>query len=96
MTKLENQNVTYSDSNNSITIGDGTTLTASNSSFGYYQEIWYPYYQPYYISYPVYITEKDKFEKAFNIAKLLLKKKLLISRKLKDFIALIEEIAKEL
>ena len=39
---------------------------------------------------------EDKYKKAFNIAKLLLKKKLLVSRKLEDFIELVEEIAKEL
>lgn len=54
---------------------------------------WYPY------SYPVYINTlwyEDTYKKAFNIAKLLLKKDFLISRKLKDFIGLVEEIAKEL
>jgi len=53
------------------------------------------YYYPYY-SYPYYSYPEDTYKKAFNIAKLLLKKNLLASRKLKDFIGLVEEIAKEL
>jgi len=94
--KLENQTVNYSATSDSITFGSNITFTDSGNCYGWYQQEWYPYYQPYYVSYPVYITEKDKFQKAFNIAKLLLKEKLLVSRKLKDFIALIEKIAKEL
>jgi len=39
---------------------------------------------------------KDNFEKAFKIAKMLLAKKILKSRKLSDFIGLVEMIAKEL
>jgi len=52
-----------------------------------------------YYAYPLYPNAPvygDKYKKAFNIAKLLLKKKLLVSRKLEDFIELVEEIAKEL
>ena len=94
---MENENLgemtlNYNTSSNSLTYGEGS----SSLNWGWYGEYWIPYYQPYYVSYPVYITDKDKFEKAFKIGKLLLKKKLLKSRKLKDFIGLIEEIAKEL
>jgi hypothetical protein len=104
MTKLENQLVSYNASNDSLSCGlsRGWTNTSSTlefntgNCFDWYREVWYPYYQPYYVSYPVYITEKDKFEKAFKIAKLLLKENLLVSRKLKDFIGLVEKIAKEL
>lgn len=39
---------------------------------------------------------EDTYKKAFSIAKLLLKEKFLVSRKLKDFIGLVEKIAKEL
>ncbi len=95
MNKLENQMVSYSATNDTISFGESSFTTGDNC-YDWYHHDWYPYYQPYYVSYPVYITEKDKFSKAFAIAKLLLKKKLLVSRKLKDFIALVEEIAKEL
>ena len=50
-------------------------------------------YYPYYVN---SVRHEDTYEKAFNIAKLLLKKKLLKSRKLKDFVGLVDEIAKEL
>lgn len=92
--ELSNQNVSYSATTDSISSGS-YTLTSTNC-YPWYEQTWYPYYQPYYVSYPVYVSDKDKFEKSFKIVKLLLKKKLLVSRKLKDFIALVEEIAKEL
>jgi len=95
MTKMENQIVSYNARNDNISIGSNIISTSSDC-YNWYQQEWYPYYQPYYVLYPVYITEKEKFEKAFKIAKLLLKKKLLVSRKLKDFISLVEEVAKEL
>jgi len=95
MIKLENQMVSYNNASDSIKFWSGTTLT----DIGYDESNCYEWYKntwcPYYISYPVYI-EKDKFEKAFNIAKLLLKENMLVSRKLKDFIELVEKIAKEL
>ena len=88
--EMANQSINYSATNDSITYSNNTI------NCDWYQACWYPYYQPYYVSYPVYITDKDKFEKAFRVAKLLLKEKLLKSRKLKDFIGLVEKIAKEL
>lgn len=98
--KLENQMVSYCASSDSISLGSGSMAATnsfdSSSCYEWYHETWYPYYRPYYITYPYYVSDKDKFEKSFKIAKLLLKKRLLVSRKLKDFIALVEEIAKEL
>lgn len=89
--------VSYNATNDSISFGgSGGSFSTTGECYEWYQNCWYPYYQPYYVSFPVYINEKGKFDKAFSIAKLLLKKKLLVSRKLKDFIALVEEIAKEL
>lgn len=86
----ENAIVNYSSLDNVINCGE------LSLNWDWYQNHWYPYYQPYYVSYPIYISNKDKFEKAFKIAKSLLNKRLVSSRKLKDFIALVEEIAKEL
>lgn len=88
-----NANVSYNASNDSLTYGNGTDLPCD-----YWTSPWYEPIREYY-SYPVYINNpiyEDKHKKAFNIAKLLLKKKLLSSRKLKDFIALVEEIVNEL
>jgi len=61
--------------------------------YDWYRGTWYPYYV---YTYPDYArVKKDAFEKAFKIAKMLLAKKLLKSGKLKDFIGLVEMIAKE-
>jgi len=86
-----NDNVYYDSSSDSINCGN-FTLT-----WDYWR--WYPEVIREYWAYPLYLNTpvyEDKYKKAFNIAKLLLKKKLLVSRKLKDFIGLVEEIVKEL
>ena len=91
-----NAMVSYSASSDSIIWG---TDTAGSTNLCW--DYWRTYPDPIreYYSYPVYINTpryEDTYKKAFSIAKLLLKKKLLVSRKLKDFIGLVEEIAKEL
>lgn len=60
---------------------------------------WYrDYYRPWadtttvYHSYPV-VRYEDDYKKAFEIAKYLLKEKLLVSNRLPDFISLVEKIA---
>ena len=88
-----NDNVFYNSSPNSVACG------SDNLSWDYWRQ--YPDFYRQYYSYPVYINTnttryEDTYKKAFNIAKLLLKKNLLVSKKLKDFIGLVEEIAKEL
>ena len=80
--------VTYCSESNSVNC-NGTTFDYDWYTYPVIRE----YYPNYYYSYPIY---QDNYKKAFNIAKLLLKKDLLVSRKLKDFIGLVEEIAKEL
>lgn len=70
-------------------------------SFDWYRDTYRPYVEKYYYPYTSTITyhtveREDKFKKAFTIAKLLLKKKMLESRKLPDFITLVEMIANEL
>ena len=90
-----NAMVSYNAVNDNVTWG-----SESNLSWDYWRE-WevYPnWYQPDW-SYPVYfdtLRYEDTYKKAFSIAKLLLKENLLVSRKLKDFIGLVEKIAKEL
>jgi len=79
--------------------GSSDTLTCGNTAISWDYWRWYPDVITEYYTYPTYINTpvyEDKYKKAFNIAKLLLKKKLLVSRKLKDFIGLVEEIVKEL
>ena len=95
MKGLGNMKVSYSATDDavygkgSLTMTDGTTL-----DYGWYEREQYPYYV---YTYPDYTcVKKDAFEKAFKIAKMLLAKKLLKSAKLKDFIGLVEMIAKEL
>jgi len=90
--KMENQNVNYFQQGDTV----GFKQSADYIDYDWYRQTWYPYYQPYYETYPVYIKDKDSFEKAFAVAKLLLKKNLLNSKKLKDFISLVEDIAKVL
>jgi len=99
MKDLGNMMISYSATSDAVYCGsdlsitDGTTL-----DYNWYRETWYPYYI---YTYPTYYTtytcvKEDAFKKAFKIAKMLLAKKLLKSRKLKDFIGLVEMIAKEL
>lgn len=63
--------------------------------------IGYDFYQGWYPSYPsypnvTYIKSEDDYSKAFRVAKMLLKKNYLVSNRLKDFIDLVESVAKEL
>jgi len=87
--------VSYNAVEDSVTYGNYTQSGTSTLDWNYYTYPEIRYYYPYY-SYPYYSYPEDTYKKAFNIAKLLLKKNLLASRKLKDFIGLVEEIAKEL
>ena len=92
-----NAELSYNSSSDSLTIDSGTTTSDCYFDYDYWGK--YPELIREYYTYPVYINTsryEDTYRKAFNIAKLLLKKKLLVSRKLKDFIGLVEEIAKEL
>jgi len=96
MEDLRNMTVSYSAINDTVSIfeldknqkrmDDRTTL-----SYDWYQEFWRPCFE-----YTDHSPSKDNFEKAFKIAKMLLAEKLLKSRKLSDFIGLVEMIAKEL
>jgi hypothetical protein len=90
-------NVSYNASSDSISL-QGTGSSSFTLDNSYWVQPWYEPIREYY-SYPVYVNTpiyEDKHKKAFNIAKLLLKEKLLVSRKLKDFIGLVEKIVKEL
>lgn len=87
-----NTELSYNVSNDSL------NLTGGNYFNWDYWKIWPDTLREYY-PYPAYYGTtryEDIYKKAFNIAKLLLKKNLLVSRKLKDFIGLVEEIAKEI
>ena len=87
---------------------DELTYHANSDTLDYNGEILkYNYWETYpeiekhyhYWGYPTYtqfVKQVDNYKIAFNIVKLLLKKNLLNSRKLKDFIALVKEIAEEL
>lgn len=96
MEDLRNMTVSYSAINDTVSIfeldknqkrmDDTTTM-----SYDWYQEFWRPCFE-----YTDHSPSKDNFEKAFKIAKMLLAEKLLKSRKLSDFIELVEMIAKEL
>jgi len=96
MEDLRNMTVSYSAINDTVSIfeldknqkrmDDTTTL-----SYDRYQEFWRPHFE-----YTDPCPSKDNFEKAFKIAKMLLAEKILKSRKLSDFIGLVEMIAKEL
>ena len=87
-----NSLVNYDEQSDSLYCGDWENITYPINYDWYTYPIVREYY-PIYCSYPIY---EDKYKKAFNIAKLLLKNNWLISRKLKDFIGLVEEIEKEL
>ena len=96
MDKLNmNSMVEYNSSSDSVSYTtDGSTDTLTWDYWRYYPDTIREYYP-----YPVYYGTtryEDTYKKAFSIAKLLLKEKLLVSRKLKDFIGLVEKIAKEL
>ena len=82
---------------NYLAIDDSITTSGTTFTWDYWRD--WPEPAVKYFRYPVYAEKtmyEDTYKKAFKIAKLLLKKKLLVSRKLRDFIRLVEEIAKEL
>jgi hypothetical protein len=102
MENLRNIMVRYSEKNNSINLyggkSDNLAATAGGTSndindypYEWYRENWRPCFE-----YTDPCPSKDNFEKAFKVAKMLLAEKLLKSRKLSDFIELVEMIAKEL
>lgn len=72
-----------------------TTSASLNLNYGFYNDQYVPWYTSFYHTYPVYINE-DKYGKAFRIAKMLLAKGLLSSKKLVDVMKLIEFVAGEL
>jgi hypothetical protein len=81
----------YYDSSGTQVAGDYTL------SWRWYDDYWRPFATEKHIyHHDSLISYEDKFEKAFGIAKMLLKKKLLASRRLNDFIQLVEMIAAEL
>lgn len=93
--------VSYDASDNSIRWEELNPYYTSNDFGRLTWDYWidYPEIIREYYPCPTYLYTtryEDTYKKAFNIAKLLLKKNLLVSRKLKDFIGLVEEIAKEL
>jgi len=64
-------------------------------NYDWYKQYWQPAviheYYPWYAG--VSIIHEDKYQKAFAIAKMLLKDKMLANAKVVDFIALVEKIA---
>ena len=84
-------------------LGDNTSdllyrPSVTGIDWNWYNTWWQPtIVKEYYPSYTTtMVREEDKFKKAFSVAKLLLKKKILNSRKLPDFIQLVEMIAEEI
>ncbi len=78
----------------------GTGLgTGHNLGWDWYQHYPQPIVERYFHSYPMVVQglrQEDDYKKAFKIAKKLLKKKLLNSRKLVDFIELVEMIVEDM
>jgi len=87
----DNITVGYDSSSDNVTYYDGTETCPFE--WDYWSQPIYREYYPIYCNHPVY---RDNYKKAFSIAKMLLKKNLVVSKRLKDFIGLVEEIAKEL
>jgi hypothetical protein len=83
-------NLAYNASSDSINWGNSTL------DWDFYHKDWVTTNHYYYPYHPSYIAQEADFNKAFNIAKMLLKKDLLASKRLKDFITLVEAIAQEL
>lgn len=56
--------------------------------------IYYPLIEKHYIGYPIYDKRADanKVEQAFNIAKVLVEKRIVRPRKIENFIELVNEI----
>lgn len=100
MSNGASHSVFYNTVNDAVCYQNPTGGPNVSVDYGWYRTDWIPWqeahYPDYYV-YPYYPTfSESKFDKAFRVAKLLLKKDLLISHKLQDFIQLVEEIAKEL
>lgn len=87
-----NQIVSYSVNDNSLNIGQTTSGTLNDLVYRPYD--WSYYWQP--ILYPQYIhteIQVDKYKKAFEIAKMLMKD-YIESTKVKDFMEMVDKIAK--
>jgi len=89
--------VSYGGDSDSLMVADGSN--SYSFSYDYWHNCPEIVKEYHYWGYPTHtaLTQyEDKYKKAFNIAKLLLKEKLLVSRRLGDFIKLVDKIAKEL
>lgn len=94
--------IAYESSNNSITLtGFDTPNYTGIPSWDWYQDHWIPATERRYITiispaeYRSHIiSSEDTYKKSFAVAKLLLEKNMLKSNKLRDFIELVEMIAK--
>lgn len=75
---------------------------SSSNTFQETFEIHWPDFQPYYPTikeyYPIYLgwQNENKIEKAFKIVNILLKEKIIKLDKVKDFVELVNVIAKEI
>ena len=90
--------ITYTDNTVPVTINMSTG--GDTSQWDYWVEP-YPWYQPivkeyYPVYYDWYSSSSNKHKQAFDVAKMLVKKKLVDPKKIKDFIELVESIYKEL
>jgi hypothetical protein len=96
--------IAYQSSNDTISLaGFESPNYLGMLDYDWYQDYWTPVTEKHYHKYmPVteyrtqIIRSEDTYKKAMTIGKILLRKRLLKSNKLKDFIELVEMIAKEI
>ena len=96
---FENGSLTFSNTTGLNVNVNGTTITPlmGSTTEGCFVSPtiypWYGYWNNYY-SYPVYITEKSKFEQSFKIVSKLMEKKIIKQTlSVKEFIELVNDIA---
>jgi hypothetical protein len=93
---------------NSMNITSAPITNATDATGGWYQpwtsgttwDFWQGYYYPYVIkeSYPMYIQERsmDKGQKAFELLKILIDKKVVKLEKVSDFVEAMDAVIKVL
>ena len=77
------------------TTGDSMSLGCSGTYYNPY-DLYNKWSNYHYYSYPYYITEKSKFDTSFKVVSKLIEKKIIKTLTVKQFIELVNEIAKEI
>ena len=91
---LYNASFTYDNTSGTFNIQKGLESQSCFIDYDWYTGTWIPQRQEY-ITHTIHTTViEDKFKKAYEIAKFLVANRYVVSNKLRDFMNIVEKIAK--